>query len=637
MKLLKNIKLYAASLVIAMGCSVTSCDFLEVVPAEKPTLPDATKDYTTTLGFLYSCYAGIQNPVYFAKPEGSSDEFAIPGLWSYACQSVGYGLYNPHNLLDHRWGNYYRFIGQCHLFLQELENAKGVTESDKIRWTAEAKFLIAYYHFEVLRFYGPCPITDSYVAMDTPNSQYNGRSHYDYVTDWIVDLLDDASINGLPTTIKANEWGRATVAIAKAIKARALLYAASPLWNGEFPYSDWTNKVETPGYGKELVSKTYDKSKWERALTACNEAISAAEDEGFGLFRDEELYTKSNVSLPYIPGMSDNEEYDAFKKKVLLMRYVLTAKPTEGNKEFIWGLNTGDDAMIIHSLPTRILQQQNGNWYSGYSGIAPTLNSVEYFYTENGKTPAMDDDFAREEEWFTSANLNGREDIIKLNTRREPRFYAWFAFDGGDYGSKIKDGQPLKLQLRNNQLQGLNPGLFNRDHCSTGYMTQKYLRPDAIVNASGSLATGGNPPRPLVRMAELYLNLAECQASLGQKDAISTLNIIRNRAGVPDLKESDITAEKPLIEWVRNERFIELWGEGHRYFDVRRWVQGPKYFAAGKRKALNIEEKQNPTFEEFNKPIQLARPYVWESRMYLAPVFYNESYKNPQMVQAPGY
>lgn len=637
MKLLKNIKLYAAALIIAIGCSVTSCDFLEVVPAEKPTLPDATKDYNSTLGFLYSCYAGIENIIYFSRPEGSGDEFAIPELWGYACQNVGYGLYTPHSLQDHRWGNYYRFIGQCHLFLQELENAKGVTESDKIRWTAEAKFLIAYYHFEVLRFYGPCPITDSYVPMDTPNSQYNGRSHYDYVTNWIVDLLDDASTNGLPTSIKDSEWGRATVAIAKAIKARALVYAASPLWNGEFPYENWTNKVETPGYGKELVSKVYDRSKWERALTACREAIEAAEEEGFALFRDEDLYKNANINLPYIPGMSDNEEYDAFKKKVLLMRYVVAAKPTEGNKEFVWGINKGDDGMIMHSLPTRILQQSNGNWYSGWSGIAPTLNSVEYFYTENGKTPDMDDDFVRKEEWFTSANLPGREDIIKLNTRREPRFYAWFAFDGGDYGSKIKDGQPLKLQLRNNQLQGLNPGLFNRDHCSTGYMSQKYLRPDAVVNSSGSLSTGGNPPRPLVRMAELYLNLAECQAALGQKDAITTLNIIRERAGVPDLKESDITSEKPLIEWVRNERFIELWGEGHRYFDVRRWVQGPKYFAAGKRRALNIEEKQNPTFEEFNKPVQLARPYIWESRMYLAPVFYNESYKNPQMVQAPGY
>ena len=637
MKILKNIKLYTASLIIAMGCSVASCDFLEVVPTEKPTLPDATKDYNSTLGFLYSCYAGIQNPVYFANAEGSGDEFAIPELWGYACQNVGYGLYTPHSLLDHRWGNYYRFIGQCHLFLQELEKAKGVTEDDKIRWRAEAKFLIAYYHFEVLRFYGPCPITDSYIAKDTPNSEYNGRSHYDYVTNWIVDLLDEAA-EDLPTTeITDSEWGRATVAIAKAIKARALVYAASPLWNGEFPYPNWTNKVETPGYGKELVSKTYDESKWRRALTACNEAITAAENEGFELYKDESLYSSKGVSLPNIPGMSSSEEYENFKKKVLLMRFVVTALPTEGNKEFVWGLNTGDDQMVIHSLPTRILKQSDGNWYSGWSGIAPTLNSVEYFYTENGKTPDMDDNFTREEEWFTSGNLPGKEDIIKLHIRREPRFYAWFAFDGGDYGSKINNGSPLVMRLRDNQLQGLNPGLFNRDHCSTGYMSQKYVRPDAVVNASGSFSNGGNPPRPLVRMAELYLNLAECQAALKNNDAISTLNIIRNRAGVPDLTESDITPEKPLIEWVRNERFIELWGEGHRYFDVRRWVQGPKYFAAGKRKALNAEEKQNPTFEEYNKPIQLARAYVWESRMYLAPVFYNEAYKNPQMVQAPGY
>lgn len=636
MKLLRNIKLYTVSLIIAMGAAVASCDFLEVVPAEKPTLPDATKDYNTTLGFLYSCYAGIQNPVYFARAEGSADEFAIPELWGYACQNVGYGLYTPSNLIDHRWGTYYRFIGQCHLFLQELENAKGITDADKIRWIAEAKFLIAYYHFEVLRFYGPCPITDSYIAMDTPNSEYNGRSHYDYVTNWIVDLLDEASFD-LPTTIRDNEWGRATVAIAKSIKARALVYAASPLWNGEFPYPNWTNKVETPGYGTELVSRTYDRSKWERALTACNEALEAADAEGFELFRDETLYSNANISLPYIPGMSSNAEFDAFKKKVLLMRYVINAKPTEGNREFVWGLNVGNDQMVIHALPTRVIQQSNGNWYNGYSGIAPTLNSAEFFYTANGKTPAMDQNFAREDEWFTSGNLTGREDIIKLNIGREPRFYAWFAFDGGDYGSRIKNGQPLKLQLRNDQQQGLNPGLFNRDHCSTGYMSQKYLRPDAVVNASGSLSIGGDVPRPLVRMAELYLNLAECQAALGNTDAIETLNIIRDRAGVPLLQESDITSEMPLIEWVRNERFIELWGEGHRYYDVRRWVQAPKYFAAGVRKALNIEEKQNPSFEEFNKPVQLARPYLWETRMYMAPIFYNEAYKNPQMVQAPGY
>ena len=55
--------------------------------------------------------------------------------------------------------------------------------------------------------------------------------------------------------------GRATSVIAKAIKARMLVYAASPLWNGNFPYSegDWCNKTfETPGYGKSLVSHSYD-------------------------------------------------------------------------------------------------------------------------------------------------------------------------------------------------------------------------------------------------------------------------------------------------------------------------------------------------------------------------------------------
>ena len=636
MKLVRKMKIYSAVL-LAVACgALTSCDFLDVVPAEQAGLPDATKDHDSTLGFLYSCYGGIKNPVYFADAEGSADEFTIPELWGYACQNVGFGLYTPQNLLDHRWGSLYRFIGQCHLFLKELPNAQGVTDAEKTAWAAEAKFMIAYYHFEVLRFYGPCPITDSYIDMETPKDQYCGRMHYDYVTDWVVDLLDEAA-NDLPTTRKSDEWGRASFAIAKALKAKVLLYAASPLWNGSFPYPTWENKVETPGYGKSLVSKTYDPQKWQRALDACEEAIQNATEGGFELYKDEERYTQESVKLPYIPGIeNESAEGIAFRKKVMLMRYLVTTKPNEGNKEFVWGVNKGDDAMVMHSLPTRILKQSNGSWYSGYSGISPTLNTAENFYTSAGKLPAKDAEFTPESEWFKSGGVKDRESIIKLNIGREPRFYAWMGFDGGDYSTRIKDGNPLKLELRNEELQGLNPSLFNRDHCSTGYLSQKYLRPNAYVNATGSLS---NPsaPRPLIRMAELYLNLAECQAALGQDAALANLNKVRNRAGIPSLTNSDVTNQMTLTDWVRSERFIELWGEGHRYFDVRRWVEGPKYFASGVRVALNAEQKQNPTIEEYNKRVKLARPYVWETRMYMAPVFYNEAYKNPQMVQAPGY
>ena len=144
------------------------------------------------------------------------------------------------------------------------------------------KFLLAYYHFEVLRFYGPCPITDSYIPQDTPNANYNGRSHYDYVTEWIVNMLEDAIRSGLPDTRTkdVSEWGRATTVIAKALKARVLMYAASPLWNGSFPYPEWQNKnFETPGYGKELVSKTYSREKWVRAQKACEEAVNRLDAE----------------------------------------------------------------------------------------------------------------------------------------------------------------------------------------------------------------------------------------------------------------------------------------------------------------------------------------------------------------------
>lgn len=94
--------------------------------------------------------------------------------------------------------------------------------------------------------------------MDADNSEFPGRSHFDYVTNWIVDKLDKAA-EDLPASRSDEKWGRATSTMAKALKARLLVYAASPLWNGKFPYPQWKNKnFETPGYGYDLVSLTYD-------------------------------------------------------------------------------------------------------------------------------------------------------------------------------------------------------------------------------------------------------------------------------------------------------------------------------------------------------------------------------------------
>lgn len=114
------------------------------------------------------------------------------------------------------------------------------------------------------------------------------------------------------------------------------------------------------------------------------------------------------------------------------------------------------------------------------------------------------------------------------------------------------------------------------------------------------------------------------------------MNVIRERAGVRLLTHTDLSTQS-LEEWVRNERNNELWLEGHRFFDIRRWMIAPQTMSYGVRMGLNALQKKDPTFEEFNKPVLISQPFAWHNRMYASPVFENEIYKGPQFVQFPGY
>jgi hypothetical protein len=655
MKLPKRLKHISVLSLLALAGFTTSCDYLDVVPPEQPNLSDATSSHDRALGFLYSCYkgtvAGDNAWNYLGEIMSSTDETVLPFSWTEGnWQAYSFNTASPNNQ-NWLWGTTYKYVGQCLLFLQELDkvnNVDYISAEEHKQWRAEAKFLIAYYHFMTLRRYGPIPITDSYIAMDPPASQYNGRFHFDYCVDWIANMLDEAAKDLPAIQAQSTDWGRATSTICKAVKARLLLYAASPLYNGKFPYPSWKNEnFETPGYGKELISKTYDVTKWNRALEANLEALELALGAGDReLYDNETFYQTKQISLDnmYVPGITDGdlttEEKEAFLKKVLKMQFSVTTRESDGNKEMIWGVAPSSAPSLFAMFPHRIIQMSSGTWSSGWSGQAPTLNTVERFYTKNGKRPADDPDFVNRSQWFESANLT-RTDVINLNANREPRFYAWIAFDGGNYGGpKFKAGKPLKLELRNGTLHGYNTSLFNRDNNVTGYLCQKFVHPNLEFSSVTADTYSGQTTAQwaLFRLNELYLNVAECYAELGDtENALKYLNPIRERAGVPALTKEDVTAEMDIVEWTHNERFVELWQEGHRFYDVRRWVKGDVYLGANVRRGLSAE-KLNPTFEEFNTERVLTQyPYAWSNRMYLNPVFYNEVYKNPQMVQAPGY
>lgn len=667
MKTFKHIS-KAALMALMLSCGATSCNYLDVVPPEQANLSDATADAEKTLGFLYSCYAGVNSTsptASYSGTEASADEWVLPEIWNEGSQKISWDINSATNLTSWVWGETYRFVGQCYLFLQQLPGARGVTEQERREWTAEANFLIAYYHMYTLLLYGPCPITDQYIPQDTPSDMYPGRSHFDYVVEWICNKFDEVCESGdLPATREGSAWGRATTVMAKALKARLLLYAASPLWNGDFPYKDWKNvNYETPGYGKELVSLKYDPNKWTKALAACEDAIDHAEKNGHKLFTledSEALRSQQQIALPYVPFKNENGSNAAadseFMKHVILMRYVTATRTTEGNREILWGL-ANQGSMQIGSLPHRTQKQQNGQWFDTYGGVSPTLNSLNMFYSENGKPIDQDPEFWSESEWYQRAGIGGsdielklnsgnkiisvdkqrelRGDIIKLNTRREPRFYAWFAFDGGDFGSKVLGGVPLIINVKDSESHGYDIAAFPKNNNVTGYFSQKYFPPMYQYDNTG--ATAESKPRPMIRLAELYLAKAECLAALGRDgEALEAMNPVRNRAGIPELTTADLSGTMTATDWVRNERSVELWGEGFRYYDVRRWMIARKTLGAGVRYGLNAEVK-DPSFEVFNTPTVINQQFKWTDRMYLFPVFYNEVYKNPQMIQAPEY
>lgn len=652
---------------LLISCCLTSCNYLEVLPPAQPELKDTMKDEATTLGFLYSCYYGTVDvqPFYFQKTENSTDEKVIPPEYDYWPQRIAWGMANAGDASAEIWDDNYNHIGYVQKFLGLIDgfHPVGVTQEEKEQYKAECYFLEGYYHMRVLQAYGPCPIIPA--KPDPGISKYDipGRSHFDYCVDWIVDKFDQAAAILPPTRTETRELGRVTSTICKAMKARLLLYAASPLWNGNFPFPDWRNKNwETPGYGKELVSNTYSEEKWQRALTACQEALEAAQEAGYKLFDVETANAKAEldkVPLPFVPGKeAETEENNAFKERVRMFQYLSTANEGDGNKELIWGIridqskNNGGDE-ISSRMPARVVKKSNGSFVGGWSACAPTLYAAQHFYTENGLLPTRDPKYFGESDWFTRY-YEGKEspelatdqldsedvknDIIKMHVGREARFYAWIAFDGCEFASKLNDGKPLWVNFKNTNTNGWNPA-SKRNCAGTGYLSKKFIDPNILYRKNGEKSFTA-VRFPYIRLAELYLNLAECYAALGQEEpAMDNLNIIRQRAGLSDLVSKDITSDMTITDWVRTERFIELYEEGHRYYDLRRWTTAPERLKAGSYYSLNGLGIANPSFEEFNTPIQINQPFKWDNRMYLLPVHAGngELYSNPQMVQAPNY
>ena len=578
---MKLIDKYLILLCVFVCCS---CNYLDIVPDEKPTEEDAFKNPQLTERYLYSCYSYIPDPRdgSYSLDWMTGDDVVTP--WEHETfGKFAQGNYTPSNPYINYWHDLFKGIRQCYLLKENLGSVPGLSDELKAAYDAEADFLIAFYHFFLLRTYGPAVLVKELpdvTSSDSPEALL-GRNSYDECVAWVTDQLKNVA-GRLPMRRTGIDYGRATGVAAMAIRARLLLYAASPQFNGGEQFKSLYADFKNPD-GTQLISTTYDPNKWVIAAQACKEAIDwAREPEA-----NYDLYEANVNSLPNYPEPTDLTQRS--------LRFTFVDK--DNTPEVIWAFckkesyNYGLQGKSIPRLST-----------TAYGGLAPTLRQIERFYTKNGlpidEDPAYDYPNRYEVANFPveEKDINGEGESLKLNMGREPRFYAW----------------------------------------KTGYLNKKGTHP----GTSASKSTGFKVidyPWPMVRLAELYLNYAEaCVECNDLTEAKKYLNYVRERAGIPKVEVSwdgiaELTQDK-LREIVHQERLIELYLENHNFWDIRRW--GIAETLGEQPKGLSV---QATTITEFAKPVSVDVQRRFIPAHYLMPLPISEINKNPNMVQNPGY
>ena len=243
----------------------------------------------------------------------------------------------------------------------------------------------------------------------------------------------------------------------------------------------------------------------------------------------------------------------------------------------------------------------------------------------------------------TTEEENGviRGTTAEFNFDREPRFYASLGFDRGVwYGEGRVDENPFVLQGLYKQTANSVKG---ERYCVTGYWAKKLINMQSAQTGKTTYSAQ-RYAYPILRLADLYLLYAEAlneAKSTPDPDVYTYLNKVRFRAGLEGVKESwskySLNPNKPntqegMREIIRRERLIELSLEGHRFWDLRRWLLAVEYFEQPVT-GWNVmqEESQN-----YYKEVVLATQ-KFTARDYLWPLSVSLLDRNPNMVQTIGW
>lgn len=623
---------------------LSSCRYLDVVPDDVATIDNAFSLRSQAEKYLFTCYSYLPNfaswssnpallsgdEIWFYYPYSSAYYGKPPSNWEIARGNQN--VVNPYlNYWDGANGGepLFEAIRTCNTFLENIDRVPDMESTEKTEWSAEVKFLKAYYHWYLLQMYGPIPIMDKNLPVSSdPESVKVYREPVDSCVDYIVRLIDSAAAD-LPDAIQnpVDQMGRISKPIALAIKARILVTAASPLFNGN---PDYANYVDNKG--RHLFNTTADPQKWERAEEACREAIDECQSLGY------ELYHFNPSVASYKMGPEIQTQMD-----------IRNAVCEKWNSEIIWG-GTNSMASSIQKYAQPIIDPTAAsNFASGPLGeYAPTMRMAELFYTQNGLP--IDEDKTWDYAGRYGLDTATQRDMFyiqpgyataALHFGREPRFYADLGFDGGVwYGQgAFNDSSTWHVE----GLLGRYSGQIRGDSYSiTGYYAKKLVNFLNVQQPSGAYSVQAYP-WPIIRLADLYLYYAEAinEVSGPTDDALKWIDLVRARAGIPSVEDAwsqyathpgTYKTKDGFREIVHQERLIEMAFEGDRFWDLRRWKESAGEMT-GPIRGWNIS--QSKTADYYHPTVLFNQTYP--QKYYFWPIKESDLITNNNLVQSPGW
>ncbi|MGM0619495.1 MAG: RagB/SusD family nutrient uptake outer membrane protein [Bacteroidota bacterium] len=511
-----------------------------------------------------------------------------------------------------RWEALYSNIKNVNILLANIDDVPTtidpeVEQLERIK--GEAYFIRAFDYVNLMRSYGGLILIDEPFELDQDFLSIQ-RSSIDETLDFILSDIDQA-IALLPEK-DGIEQGRATKGAAAALKSRILSWSTGILMHGDYSSDPL---VSFQSYSRE--------SLLQQAKTAAKDIM----DGTYGHYA--------------LTGSTDDPPTNMTEEEVKAYADNFTSIFTqtgEWNDEVMWG--------VQHTQSEGNLVRQNQWWgpngYHNWGNNNPLEPVVRKFEMKDGSPFDWDkynpgDEYVRE---FSEEELEEDPERNPYNGR-EPRFYATVLYDGAPWQPRPSDmagydphnrvqtgfyvhddgSQTAGIDTRQAEIEGWN-GTKN------GYYIRKYMEFDI----DGQYFQNRNTWVEL-RYAEVVMDYAEACIELGEvQDGIDALNMIRNRAGLPDRETAD---QDQAREWYRQERQLEFFGEGDRWYMIRKWMIADEVITDVH--PMRIYHYDDGSTKWHYDTSTTPDNREWKEAAYWLPISRTEMNKAPQLTQNPGY